>query len=147
MEDQEKNNKNKAFMSNRRAISLRLSYSPDLIHELGDAVNFVLEKIDFYPTQKFNPSPDLNEGLIELIGLDGDLLTLNIQLVERNAKFKHITFYTDDCLRDYHKYTLAGVEFVSRPEYTDYGLKVDFIGYAEARYSLLEERIYTDSTH
>lgn len=144
MEDQVKNKVNQTTRSDRRGITLRLSYFPELKHQLADAVNFVLEKLKFYPREKFNPSPDLEEGIIKLIDLKGDLLTLNIQLVEVNVEFKHITFYTDDCLRDYHKYTLAGVEFVSRPEYINLGLRVDFSGPAEARYSLLEKRIYTD---
>jgi hypothetical protein len=64
--------------------------------------------------------------------------------IENKPEFTYIIFHTDDCLRDYHKYTLAGVEFISRPEYTEAGLRVDFLGHEENRYTLLEERIYTD---
>jgi len=132
-------------MPDRRVITLRLSYFSDLKHQLADAVDFVLEKLKFYPIKKFNPSPDLKEAIIILEGQNNDFLILDIKLVERSVEFKYITFYTNDCLRDYHKYTLAGVEFTGRPEYSKLGLRVDFIGKKEARYSLLEERKYTDS--
>ena len=145
MEDQGKNKINQSAMPDRRKITLKLSYSSDLIHQLIDAIDFVLEKIKFYPTEKFSLSPDLKEGSVELKNQNNDLLALNILLVERNEECKHITFYTDDCLRDYYKYTQAGVEFVSRPEYSNLGLQVDFIGHKDTRYCLLEERVYTDS--
>lgn len=145
MEDQEKNMSNHSAMPDRKAITLRLSYFPNLKHELADAVDFVMEKLKFYPTEKFNPTSELTQELIVLKNQNGDLLELNIQLVEPNAESKHITFYTDDCLRDYYKYLKAGVKFVSRPEYSNLGLCVDFIGHKDARYSLLEERTYTDS--
>ncbi len=76
---------------------------------------------------------------------DGNKLIIDLQILESNDKIKSIIFHTDDCLRDYHKYILSGVEFISRPEYNAAGLQVNFIDDADNCYTLLEERIYTDS--
>lgn len=145
MEEQERNNINHSALPDRKEKTLRLSYCPDLKHELADAVDFVLGKLKFYPTEKFSPTPDLKDGLILLKGQNNEYLTLDIKLIEASAELKYITFYTNDCLRDYHKYTLAGVEFLSRPEYSKLGLRVDFLGNKQQTYSLLEQRIYTTS--
>ena len=145
MEEQEKGNTIQPDVRKPRVLTLRLSYSNRLKHQLADAVNFVLEKLNFYPSEKFNASSKLNKEIIVLTSLNEELLTLEIKLDENKPEFEHITFYTDDCLRDYHKYIRAGVEFVSRPEYTKFGLRVDFMGHEKALYTLLEERTYTDS--
>ncbi|MFA6945203.1 MAG: hypothetical protein WC220_04805 [Pedobacter sp.] len=141
----DQNEINQPIIPDRKPIILRLSYLPDLTHQIADALDFVFEKLKFNPTEEFIFREDLNNGPIEFRDIKGNTLILNMQIIENNPEFKYIIFHTDDCLRDYHKYILAGVEFISRPEYTGDGLRVDFLGNADKRYTLLEERTYTDS--
>jgi hypothetical protein len=144
MVSQDQNTKNQSISSERRPITLKLSYMPDHVPHLADALDFVIEKLQFIPTEKFFLSEGPKNEPIQLRDSNGNLLTLIMQEIEYKPEFNYIIFHTNDCLRDYHKYTLAGVEFISRPEYTDAGLRVDFLGHKENRYTLLEERIYTD---
>lgn len=137
-------NINQPISPDRRPITLKLSYLPDHVSHIADALDFVIEKLQFLPTEKFFLSEAPKNEPIQLRDSRGNLLTLIMQEIENKPEFNYIIFHTDDCLRDYHKYTLAGVEFISRPEYTNAGLRVDFLGHKENRYTLLEERIYTD---
>ncbi len=144
MVSQDQNISNQPISPDRRPITLKLSYLPDHVPHLADALDFVIEKLQFLPTEKFFLSEAPKNEPIQLRDSKGNLLTLIMQEIENKPEFNYIIFHTDDCLRDYHKYTLAGVEFISRPEYTNSGLRVDFLGHKENRYTLLEERIYTD---
>lgn len=144
MVSQDQNTRNQSIKPERRPITLRLSYMPDHVHHIADALDFVIEKLQFLPTEKFNLGENPKNETIQLKDNNGNILTLIMREIENKPEFNYIIFHTDDCLRDYHKYTLAGVEFISRPEYTDAGLRVDFLGHKENRYTLLEERIYTD---
>lgn len=144
MVSQDQNNGNQSISRERRPITLRLSYLADHVPHLADALDFVIGKLQFLPTEKSLTSEALKNGSMQLRDSNGNLLTLIMKEIKNKPEFNYIIFHTDDCLRDYHKYTLAGVEFISRPEYTDAGLRVDFLGYKENRYTLLEERIYTD---
>lgn len=141
---QDQNTKSQPNRSEHRPLTLRLSFAKNQIPHLADAIDFVLKKLQFLPLEKFvlNDYP-ANETL-QLKDFNGNQLTLILQEIEEKKEFNYIIFHTDDCLRDYHKYTHAGVEFISRPEYIEAGLRVDFLGYGENRYTLLEERIYTD---
>jgi hypothetical protein len=131
--------------SSRKPLNLRVSYTDELAFQLPEALRFVMLKLDFNPTMEFDPG-NLPVGIPKtLLDEDGNSLTLLLQLLDRNAEMKNIIFHTDDCLRDYHKYILAGVEFISRPEYKAEGLQVNFMGYADGHYTLLEERNYTES--
>ena len=144
MVSQDQNISNQPISPDRRPITLKLSYLPDHVPHIADALDFVIEKLQFLPTEKFFLSEAPKNEPIQLRDSRGNLLTLIMQEIENKPEFNYIIFHTDDCLRDYHKYTLAGVEFISRPEYTNSGLRVDFLGHKENRYTLLEERIYTD---
>lgn len=144
MVSKDQNISNQPISPDCRPINLKLSYSADQVHQIADALDFVIEKLQFLPTEKFFLSKAPKNEPIQLRDSKGNLLTLIMQEIENKPEFNYIIFHTDDCLRDYHKYTLAGVEFISRPEYTNAGLRVDFLGNKENRYTLLEERIYTD---
>ncbi|MDO8992738.1 hypothetical protein [Daejeonella sp.] len=144
MVSQDQNSRNQPIRPERRPITLRLSYMPDHVPHIANALDFVIEKLQFLPTEKFLLSEALKNEPLQLRDINGNLLTLIMKEIENKPEFNYIIFHTDDCLRDYHKYILAGVEFISRPEYTDAGLRVDFLGHKENRYTLLEERIYTD---
>ncbi|OYZ54188.1 MAG: hypothetical protein B7Y19_05165 [Sphingobacteriales bacterium 24-40-4] len=144
MVSKDQNISNQSLRSERRPITLKLSYLPVHVPHIADALDFVIEKLQFIPTEKFLFSESPKNDPIQLKDSNGNLLTLIMQEIKNKPEFNYIIFHTDDCLRDYHKYTLAGVEFISRPEYTDAGLRVDFLGHKENRYTLLEERIYTD---
>jgi len=144
MVSQDQNTKNQLIRPERRPITLRLCFRSDHVLHIADALDFVLEKLQFQPTEKFILAAAPTNETLKLKDSKGNLLTLILEEIENKPEFKYIIFHTDDCLRDYHKYTLAGVEFISRPEYTDAGLRVDFLGNNENRYTLLEERIYTD---
>lgn len=144
MVNQDQNTSNQPIKTERRPMTLKLSYLPAHVPHIADALDFVIKKLQFLPTEKFLLSEDPKNEPIQLRDINGNSLTLIMQEIENKPEFNYIIFHTDDCLRDYHKYTLAGVEFISRPEYTDAGLRVDFLGHKENRYTLLEERIYTD---
>ncbi len=51
---------------------------------------------------------------------------------------------TDDCLRDYHQLTEAGVRFITKPEYISMGLAADLVDADGNEFTLLEERNYSD---
>ena len=144
MVSQDQNNRVQPIKPERRPLTLRLSYVPDLFPFVADALDFVIEKLQFFPTEELFLLDGPKNEPIEMKDSYGNVLTLIMQQIEYNPQFNYIIFHTDDCLRDYHKYTQAGVEFISRPEYTEAGLRVDFMGHKENRYTLLEERSYTD---
>ncbi len=144
MASQDQNIKNQPIRPDRRPITLRMSYTLEHTNNITDALDFVIEKLQFFPSEKFLLSKTPINEPFQLRDNNGNLLTLIMQEMACKPEFNYIIFHTDDCLRDYHRYTLAGVEFISRPEYTDAGLRVDFLGDHENRYTLLEERIYTD---
>jgi hypothetical protein len=141
---QDQNTKNQLNSSERRPLTLRLSFAKNQSPDLAEAIDFVLEKLQFLPIEKIVLSDSPSNEAIQLKDNKGNQLTLILREIEEKQEFNYIIFHTDDCLRDYHKYTHAGVEFISRPEYIEAGLRVDFLGYGENRYTLLEERIYTD---
>jgi len=141
---QDQNTKNELNSSERRPLTLRLSFAKNQFPDLADAIDFVLEKLQFLPIEKFFLIDYPADETLQLKDFKGNQLTLILGEIEEKKDFNYIIFHTDDCLRDYHKYTHAGVEFISRPEYIEAGLRVDFLGTGENRYTLLEERIYTD---
>ncbi len=143
MLSEEYNGNDQAEAKKRRFLNLRVSYTNELADKLNTALHFVIHKIGFEPQQQVAFSNQSGNDLI-LNDSEGNRLTIDLQMHESNDKIKSITFHTDDCLRDYHKYILSGVEFTSRPEYNAAGLQVNFIDDADNCYTLLEERIYTE---
>lgn len=135
---------NQPVITGRKPITLRLSYIPKLVPQISAAIDFVLSKLNFHPTEIIDFTERLNTGPISLKDHEGNTLILLINEWNRDQKIEYVIFHTDDCLRDYHKYVIAGVEFINRPEYTDAGLQVNFLDNRDNRYTLLEERIYTD---
>ncbi len=138
------NNDEPAQTTQPRVFSLRVSYTTELAAQLDTALQFVVRKIGFKPSEQFTYSIPSENNLI-LDDTNGNRLIINCQKLESNDRIKSIIFYTDDCLRDYHKYILLGVEFTSRPEYNGSGLQVNFLDHAGNCCTLLEERIYTET--
>lgn len=145
MVSQHQNEKDQSTFPNWKPRTLRLSYAPSLANKITSALDFVLDKLKFQPVERFIFNEAFVNKSVTLKDLNGNSLTLDLQIIDNKPEMKNITFYTDDCLRDYHKYLIAGVEFMNRPEYTHAGLQVDFIGNSDNRYTLLEERIYTET--
>jgi len=138
------NNRDQPNLTNRKPITLRMSYIPDLVDKISDAINFILMSMNFQLEEEINFNKMVFQEPIALQDIHGNTITLMIKELENDTEIKHIIVHTDDCLRDYHKYLIAGIEFVNRPEYTPAGLQVDFLGHND-RYTLLEERTYTES--
>jgi hypothetical protein len=138
------NGKSQTEAEKRTNLALKVSYTPNLTDKLNTALQFVINKMGFIQEQKviFNHEP---LSSITLIDPEGKTLTITLDLVEKGTGIENITFHTEDCLRDYHKYLMSGVEFISRPEYHTAGLQVNFIDNENNHYTLLEERIYTES--
>lgn len=135
---------NQTDITDSKPLTLRLSYIPKLVPQISAAIDYVLSKLDFRPAEIIDFTERINTGPISLSDHSGNTLTLLLNELDNNQEVKHIIIHTDDCLRDYHKYIIAGVEFINRPEYTNAGLQVDFLDNRDNRYTLLEERIYTD---
>jgi hypothetical protein len=62
----------------------------------------------------------------------------------REEELKEIIINTDDCLRDYLQLGLVGIKFEKKPQYTAYGLEVDFTDDNGNKYRLLEQRNYSE---
>jgi len=139
-----KNNRDQPKPTERKPITIRMSYIPGLANKISDAINFILMSMDFKIEEDINFNKMIFTEPITLQDIHGNTIALIIKELENDTEIKHIIVHTDDCLRDYHKYLIAGIEFVNRPEYTPAGLQVDFLGHNE-RYTLLEERTYTES--
>ncbi len=137
-------NYNHSVITNPKMMTLRLSYIPELVPQIPAAVDYVLSKLTFEPVEIIDFKERINTGPIVLNDCSGNTLTLILHELNNDQEVKYIIIHTDDCLRDYHKYIIAGVEFINRPEYTNAGLQVDFLDNRDNRYTLLEERIYTD---
>jgi len=135
---------NHSDVNERKPLTIRLSYVPELIPQIPAAIDYILSKLNFLPAEKINITEQLNSGPIYLRDQDGNSLIFEINELKNKQEIKYLIVHTTDCIRDYHKYTIAGVEFINRPEYTEAGLQVDFIDNRDNRYTLLEERIYTD---
>ena len=128
----------------RGTLNLRVSHTKDLVEKLYTALNFVINKIGFIPEQELTLPVNSGED-ITLVDAGGNILIISLQLIEPGTGTNKIIFHTDDCLRDYHKYLMSGVEFISRPAYNETGLQVDFIDHRDNCYTLLEERFYTET--
>ncbi len=137
------NEHQQAEAKKQRIINLKVSYTSELTSQLNNALHFVSDKIGFKAPEEFT----FNNGLqhIKLFDANGNTLAINLNLLEEGA-IESVVFHTDDCLRDYHKYIISGVEFLSRPEYTPAGLQVKFIDGDDNCYILLEERNYSESS-
>ena len=125
-----------------RSLNLRVSYSDESSVKLNKALHYVADKIGFKPMEDFTFINELEE--MRLHDSTGNTLILNLEKHETGVNRDTIIFYTDDCLRDYHKYIVSGVKFISHPEYTEAGLQVCFRDQENNRYILLEERSYTE---
>jgi hypothetical protein len=139
-----KNQNNRDQPKLSKPTTIRMSYIPELSGNIIEAINFILRSLNFQPKPgiKFHKKDFLAPLILQ--DSNGEEIILIINELKNDSALKHIIMHTDDCLRDYHKYLIAGIEFVNRPEYTDAGLQVDFIGHND-RYTLLEERTYTES--
>lgn len=124
-------------------LNLRVSYTIELTNQLNKALYFVTDKIGFKPVEEFTFIKGLQH--IKLYDANGKSLTINFEIL-KSGTIESIVFHTDDCLKDYHKYIVSGVEFLNRPEYTDSGLQVRFLDEEDNIYILLEDRNYTESS-
>lgn len=124
--------------------TLKLSYAKNEEKNLRYAVRYVLHKLEFQPL--YLPEFDLSKQEYHILMNDAEEneLMLEVKRSPEKEAFSGIVFYTDNCLRDYHKYILLGVEFISRPEYCEQGLMVKFIAPNDSVYTLLERRIYSE---
>lgn len=136
------NEHEQAEAKKQQTLNLRVSYTIEFTNQLNKALHFVINKIGFNPLEEFTFIKGLQH--IKLNDANGRSLAIHLDIFDKGA-IESIVFYTDDCLRDYHKYILSGVEFLSRPEYTPAGLQVKFIDEEDNCYTLLEERNYSES--
>lgn len=143
MLNQKQNNRDQPKLKDQEPITIRMSYIPDLADKISDAINFILMSMNFHLIEAINFNKMISQEPFTLHDMHGKTITLVINELENDPEIKHIIVHTDDCLRDYHKYLITGIEFVNRPEYTSAGLQVDFLGHND-RYTLLEERTYTE---
>ncbi|MES3018867.1 MAG: hypothetical protein V4721_13855 [Bacteroidota bacterium] len=127
----------------QKTLNLRVSCTNQLAEKLNAALHFVIKKIGFAPLDKITFTNESKQ--FTLFDADGSKLSIDIQIIGHNSYTENIIFHTNDCLRDYHKYTMLGVEFINRPEYNTSGLQVNFIDDNDNCYTLLEERFYTES--
>lgn len=127
---------------NLRVWTLKVTYKPELAQGLETALIFLTDKLG-YPTDL--PADFLKTGgQVQFRNQDETELKIIIEESNPGNGLDNITFHTDDCLRDYHRYLMSGIEFINRPEYHPMGLLVHFIGPKETIYTLLETRIYTE---
>lgn len=136
------NEHGQAEAKKQQALNLRVSYTIEFTNQLNKALHFVTDKIGFNPVEEFTFIKGLTH--IKLYDANGKSLAIHLDLLGEGT-IESIVFHTDDCLRDYHKYIVSGVEFLSRPEYTAAGLQVKFIDEEDNCYTLLEERNYSES--
>lgn len=137
-------NYDQSVITNSKMMTLRLSYTPELVPQIPAAIDYVLSKLNFQPVEFIDFTEKVDTGPIILKDCSGNTMTLLLHELNSDQEVKYIIIHTDDCLRDYHRYIIAGVEFINRPEYTNAGLQVDFLDNRDNRFTLLEERIYTD---
>ena len=137
------NGNGQAEAKKHRTLNLRISYTNELTGKLNTALHFVINKIGFTPLEEFTFIKGLNH--IMLYDTNENRLIIDLQIIEAGPDNGNIIFHTDDCLRDYHKYIVSGVEFINRPEYNTAGLQVRFIDDQDNCYTLLEERTYSES--
>ena len=138
------NSRDQPKLTDRKPNTLRISYIPDFAKKIPDAINFILMSMSFQLEEAIDFDKIVFPEPVILQDKYGKTITLIIKELENDPEIKHIIVHTDDCLRDYHKYLIAGIEFVNRPEYTPAGLQVDFLGNND-RYTLLEERTYSEN--
>lgn len=127
----------------KRVLNLRVSYPIALDNKVNKALHFAVQKMGFDPQAEF--TFNAGDKRIDLHDSDKNMLSIHIEASESAANTENIIFYTNDCLRDYHRYLVSGVEFVNRPEYNSAGLQVCFIDDQDNVYTLLEERSYNES--
>ncbi|MEO6850787.1 MAG: hypothetical protein ABI203_03510 [Mucilaginibacter sp.] len=63
---------------------------------------------------------------------------------DKSAEHTEVVVNTDDCLRDYHQLSIAGIKFEKTPGYTMYGLETKFTDEYGNKYKLLEKRDYSE---
>ena len=126
-----------------RVLNLRVSYPIALDNKVNKALHYAVDKMGFEPQAEFAFKPGDNR--IDLHDSNDNMLSIHIEASDSSVMTENIIFYTNDCLRDYHRYIVLGVEFVNRPEYNSAGLQVRFIDDEDNVYTLLEERNYNES--
>ncbi|MGB4399283.1 MAG: hypothetical protein WBJ10_07935 [Daejeonella sp.] len=127
----------------KRVLNLRVSYPVALDNKVNKVLHYAVHKMGFDPQAEF--TFNAGDKRIDLRDSDENMLSIHIEASESAANTENIIFYTNDCLRDYHRYLVLGVEFVNRPEYNSAGLQVRFIDDEDNFYTLLEERNYNES--
>lgn len=132
------NEKEKSNANDQSPLILRLSFSDRHKLDLDRALRFFLPYIGVQ-----DPAPIVSGAGIFLTETTSSR-PVKIILEYNEDGLEHITFFTDDCLRDYHYYLTQGVEFLNRPEYHNRGLIVHFLDRHDNIYSLLEERNYSE---
>ncbi len=137
------NGNEQAEAKKNRILTLRVGYTNELTDKLNAALHFVINKIGFRPLEELTFIKGLKQ--MTLYDAGGNRLVMDLQILGTGVNTENIIFHTDDCLRDYHKYLVSGVEFINRPEYNAAGLQVRFLDDQDNCYTLLEERTYTDS--
>lgn len=137
------NTNEQAEAPKQKTLTLRVSCTNELTGKLNTALRFVVNKIGFTPIDEFTFITGLSQ--FTLFNTNGNTLVIELQIIEPGLNTENIIFHTQDCLRDYHRYIMSGVEFINRPEYNASGLRVRFIDDEDNCYTLLEERTYTES--
>ncbi len=143
MLSEEYNENRQAEVKKNKILNLRVSYPLELTNKLNTALHFVINKIEFSPQEEFTFIPGLENST--LFDINGNRLVVDLQILKAPTNTANIIFHTDDCLRDYHKYIMSGVEFINRPEYILAGLQVRFIDDKDNCYTMLEDRTYNES--
>ncbi|SKB92011.1 hypothetical protein [Daejeonella lutea] len=137
------NDNEQAEILQPKTISLKISCNPALTNKLNTALRFVTLKMGYVMLEDFNYVENQDQYI--LLTTNRNKVSVELNITKPGTSSENIIFHTDDCLRDYHKYIMLGVEFVNRPEYSNCGLQVKFIDDHDNHYTLLEERYYNES--
>ncbi len=92
MVSQDQKNSIQPINPERRPITLRLSFVKDSVPHLLDVLDFVIEKLEFIPTEKVYLRDGPKNEPIELKDSNGTLLTLIMQQIENRPEFTYINF-------------------------------------------------------
>jgi predicted enzyme related to lactoylglutathione lyase len=126
-------------------MHLKVKYTPVLVNRPEKVRDFLVDMLGF----SFCQQTTLVDGQEGIIVGENDTAESCFLLLKGTEAQKTcpspIIINTEDCLRDCHDLQNRGINIIKKPEYTDLGLTAEIADADGNRYTLLEERIYSEN--
>lgn len=126
-------------------MNLKVKYTPVLVKDPQKVRDFLVEMLGFSFWQ-LTTALGGQKGIIVGESDSSEACFLLLKDSDTKSCPSPIIINTQDCLRDCHNLQSRGIRIIKKPEYTDLGLTAEIADHDGNRYTLLEERIYSETS-